>query len=119
MTQHEGQSMNTVPYRQPIVIPYDVQEFVSGFVHEQCSPPRAAKLLPICLEALERYVLGDLLARLPLPEGCSNDGSRLAPVWLLVEEFGLDLFADQVRLANGFPDSVPLEQLVPPGLATP
>ena len=99
-------------------IPYEVQEFVSAHVHRQCSPRRAAKLIPVCFDVLERYVRGDLLAVLQLPEGCSNDGSVTAPVWLLVEELGLDLFADEVRLANDLPlpDDVLLADLVPEGL---
>jgi hypothetical protein len=48
-------------------------------------------------------VLGDLLAEVALPEGCSNDGSLVAPVWLLVEELGLDLFVNEIRLANQMP----------------
>ena len=96
-------------------IPYEIQEFVAADVHRQCSPQRAAKLIPVCFDALERYVRGDLLAVLPLPEGCSNDGSLTAPVWLLVEELGLDLFANEVRLANNLPlsDDMPLVDLIP------
>ena len=100
-------------------IPYEVQEFISAEIHRQCSPQRAAKLLPVCFDAIECYVRGDLLAVLPLPEGCSNDGSVTASVWLLIEELGLGIFADEVRLANGLPidDAVPLSELVPDNFA--
>ena len=99
-------------------IPYEIQEFVAADVHRQCSSQRAAKLIPVCLDALERYVRGDLLTVLQLPEGCSNDGSVTAPVWLLVEELGLDLFANEVRLANNLPlpGDVPLAYLIPEDL---
>jgi hypothetical protein len=95
--------MNNINYRHPVIIPYEVQEFISAEVHRVCSPQRAIKLVPVCFEALEHYVLGDLLAEVALPEGCSNDGSLVAPVWLLVEELGLDLFVNEIRLANQMP----------------
>lgn len=98
-----------------VVIPYEVQEFISATVHQMCSPERATKLLPVCFDALALYVGGDLLADLPLPEGCSNDGSLTAPVWLLVEELGLDLWATEIRVANGLSvcDPAPLVDLIP------
>ena len=96
-------------------IPYEIQEFVAADVHRHCSPQRAARLIPVCFDALERYVRGDLLAVLQLPEGCSIDGTVTAPVWLLVEELGLDLFANEVRFANNLPlpGDVPLVYLIP------
>ena len=69
--------------------------------------------MPVCFEALEHYAMGDLLAEVALPEGCSNDGSMTAPVWLLVEELGLDLYVNEIRLANDMTlfDTVPLAEI--------